>query len=77
MGPYTGTTPYTVAIPKGKDYPVEVTHDSTTRVMALQRSFDAIGLINIFFWPGFIVDAVTGAITEYDPASYHVDFATG
>ena len=76
MGPYTGTTPYTVALPKGKDYPVEVTLDSQKRVIALQRSFDAIGIINILFWPGFIVDAVTGAITKYDPATYHVDFDT-
>lgn len=28
-------------------------------------SFNAITLVNVLFWPGFIVDAVTGSIKEY------------
>ncbi len=29
------------------------------------ESFDKIGLVNILFWPGFIVDGVSGAMHEY------------
>lgn len=28
-------------------------------------SFDAITLVNVVFWPGFIVDAVTGSMNKY------------
>ena len=77
MGPYDGTTPFMVTIPKGKDYLIEVTRDSQRRVVSLERRFDPIGFINILFLPGFIVDAVTGAMLEYDPAIYHVDFEAG
>ncbi len=70
----SGTTPAILQVPKGKDYPIEVTHGTDTRVLPLQRTFDAISVLNIFFWPGFIVDAVTGAITKYDPDTYSVDF---
>ena len=76
MGPYDGTTPFVVTIPKGKDYVIEVTKDSQRRAVALQRRFDPIGFINILFWPGFIIDAVSGAMMEYDPANYHVNFET-
>jgi hypothetical protein len=29
------------------------------------QSFNAVSIVNVLFWPGFIVDAATGAITEY------------
>ena len=73
----SGTTPAVLQVPKGKDYSVEVTHGTDTRVLPLQRTFDAVSILNIFFWPGFIVDAVTGAITKYDPDTYSVDFTEG
>lgn len=28
-------------------------------------SFNAVTLVNVLFWPGFIVDAVSGAIKDY------------
>ncbi|MCH2037017.1 MAG: hypothetical protein MK137_00290 [Rickettsiales bacterium] len=28
-------------------------------------SFNAISIVNVIFWPGFIVDAVTGSIHKY------------
>ena len=77
MGPYDGTTPFVITMPKGKDYLIEVTQDSERRVVSLERHFDSIGFINILFWPGFIIDAVSGAMLEYDPAVYHVDFEAG
>ena len=74
IGLQSGKTPVTLQVPKGKDYPVEVTYESKKKVLGLTRTFDAIGLINILFWPGFIVDAVSGAITKYDPDTFMVDF---
>jgi len=73
VGPFTGTTPFSIVMPKGKDYPIEFSkggyHRTTT---AMQKSFDGIGAINILFWPGFIVDLATGAMFKYDPDRYSV-----
>lgn len=74
LGFQSGKTPVTFRIPKGKDYPIEVTYESKKKLLSLTRTFDAISIINILFWPGFIVDAVTGAITKYDPDTFMVDF---
>lgn len=40
------------------------------RSFVLQSTFNAVSLVNVFFWPGFIVDALTGSITKYDPKTY-------
>ena len=29
------------------------------------KSFDAISIVNVLFWPGFIVDSLSGAIQKY------------
>jgi len=79
IGHQTGTTPATLHIPKGKDYTVEISQGSDKRVVALNRNLDPMTLLNIIppLWPGFIVDAVTGAITKYDPDVISIDFRTG
>ena len=38
-----------------------------------EQSFNKISLINLLFWPGFIVDAATGAINKADPKEYTVN----
>ena len=45
-------------------------------MVALTRSIDPVTLLNIIppLWPGFIVDAVTGALTRYEPDVIMVDF---
>ena len=40
------------------------------RNFALQSSFNTVSLINILFWPGFIVDVATGSIMKYSPTTY-------
>ncbi|UCC29687.1 MAG: PEGA domain-containing protein [Phycisphaerales bacterium] len=79
IGHQTGTTPVTLHVPKGKDFPVEISQGPDKRVVALSRNLDPITLLNIIppLWPGFIVDAVTGAITKYDPNVISIDFRTG
>lgn len=35
----------------------------------VNTSFQTIGLLNLFFWPGFIVDAATGNTMKVSPES--------
>lgn len=76
IGEQSGMTPVTLQVPKGKNYPVEVTRGRQRRVVSLNRELDPYTLLNIIppFWPGFIVDAASGAISHYDPTVIFVDF---
>ncbi len=76
IGEYTGTTPVTLRIPKGHDYRVEVSRGADKRMVTLNRNLDPVALLNLIppMWPGFIIDAMTGAITKYDAAIVSVDF---
>ena len=74
MGPYSGVTPYTVAIPRGKSYIMNVEHDGWKQSNVLHRKLDALFFVNILWWPGLIVDLVTGKSIKYDPTIYRFDF---
>ncbi len=76
VGHQTGITPVTFRVSKGKDYTVEFSHVSGRRIMPLERSVDRMTLLNLIppLWPGFLVDALTGAFTHYDPDVIYVDF---
>lgn len=39
--------------------------------MAVGDSFNALTIVNVLFWPGFIVDAVSGAYKKY-PSHYMI-----
>jgi hypothetical protein len=71
-----GTTPATVPLSRpglGGGKTVTLRLDGyADRSFALQSTFNAVSLVNLLFWPGFIVDALTGAITRYDPSAYSV-----
>ncbi len=42
----------------------------------VQTSFQAVGLLNLFvFWPGFIIDAVTGDMMKVTTTNIHVPLA--
>jgi hypothetical protein len=72
IGPYQGITPYTITMPKGKDYPIEYSMAGyQTATTGLQKSFDGIGALNILFFPGFIIDLATGAMFKYEPDHYN------
>lgn len=77
IGHQTGRTPVTMTIPKGKDYEVVVSVVGRKRVIPLTRTFDTIGFLNVLFFPGFIVDAATGALMKYEPSFVRVEFASG
>jgi len=76
VGYQTATTPATLSVQKGKSYPVEVAYGPDKRILPLARNVDPMTLLNIIppLWPGFIVDAVTGALTKYEPEVISVDF---
>ena len=40
--------------------------------MAVGDSFNALTVVNVLFWPGFIVDAVSGAYKKY-PSHYQIN----
>lgn len=74
IGDLSSTTPCILAVRKGRRLDVVVTHNSETKTVPLSRRFDAVSLLNIFVWPGFIVDAISGSIVKYHPKMIHVDF---
>jgi hypothetical protein len=76
FGNLTGTTPVTFTVDKGQQCAMEVSHAPGTRVVQLKRTFDPATLLNLIppFWPGFIVDAWTGAMSKYNPEVVSVDF---
>ncbi|TWI74424.1 PEGA domain-containing protein [Desulfobotulus alkaliphilus] len=70
-----GRTPVTVPVKK-RSTPPQVQYkleEYESRHVFLQNSFDAVGILNIFIWPGFIVDAVTGSMWKYDRYVYEVE----
>lgn len=76
VGHQTGMTPVTFKIPKGKDFPIEVSHYSEKRIIHLQRRIDHKTFFNAIppLWPGFVIDAATGSMMKYDPDVIMVDF---
>ncbi len=75
-GHQSGTTPLMLQVPKGRDDPIEVTFGRNRQVIVLSRTVDPNTYLNFIppLWPGFIVDAVTGAMTEYEQNDVMVDF---
>jgi hypothetical protein len=69
-----GKTPLTIPVKKKLSAPIiEFKLDGyETKSLALQNAFDPIGVLNIFIWPGFIIDAATGSMMEYDVYNYKV-----
>ena len=74
----SGITPVTLYINKNANDPIVVSHGPDRRVLSLQRSLDPMTLLNVVppLWPGFFVDASTGALRRYDPDVIRVDFRT-
>jgi len=76
MGPYEGTTPYTVSVPRGKSYTIQATYGGERQTQNLEKSIEPLWFVNILFWPGLIVDLATGKMWQYDPTTYNFNFAS-
>lgn len=77
-GDQSGTTPMVLYVPKGKAEHIEVTFGRNRQVITLNRTVDRNTYLNLIppLWPGFLVDAMTGAMIKYDPDEVFVDFKT-
>lgn len=74
IGPYEGTTPYTVSLPRGKDYVINASYKGNSETMNLNKSIEPVYWVNILFWPGLIIDLATGKMYRYEPTHYDFDF---
>ena len=74
-GARVGKTPVTIPI-KRSITPPQVRlklADHEPQAILLQNTFNAVALLDILFWPGFIVDAATGSLMKYDMVSYEAE----
>ena len=71
-----GTTPVTFMAKKGYETPLTITQGSDQRLVRIERKIDPATWLNLIppLWPGFIVDAVTGAMMKYDAEVINMDF---
>lgn len=71
-----GTTPATIEVDRpgleDTDVTVELEGYDPLR-FELDKEFNNVAILNVLFWPGFLVDALTGALTKYDKKSYNID----
>ncbi|MFH1717860.1 MAG: PEGA domain-containing protein [Planctomycetota bacterium] len=74
IGPYEGKTPYTVSIPRGKDYIITASYQGKNDTVNLNKSIEPVYWVNILFWPGLIIDVATGKMFRYEPTHYDFDF---
>jgi uncharacterized protein YceK len=72
-----GVTPATITLPSyiygGKSVQVRKAGYEDQAIM-VNTKFQPIGLFNIIFWPGFIVDAATGSIVKIDPSDLNLEY---
>lgn len=74
-GNSVGRTPVTVPIKRTLTPPqVQLKLDGyESRNVMVQNSFNGVSVLNIFFWPGFIIDAATGTLMKYDITTYNTE----
>lgn len=70
-----GRTPLDLSLKKGfKGQTVVLKKEGyENKIFEPETTFDAVSIINILFWPGFIIDAATGAMMKYDPKAYELE----
>ncbi len=72
-----GTTPTVVRLPSyiygGKEITVKK-EGFEAQTQTVNSKFQPVGLLNILFWPGFIIDAATGNTVKIDPAQQNLHY---
>lgn len=79
-GILVGETPTTVEVDRPGLEEMEVAiqlEGYEPRYFELDKEFNQTAILNIFFWPGFVIDALTGALFKYDKTVYTVDLEDG
>lgn len=73
-----GVTPTTITLPNdiygGKVVSVKKP-GYQEQVKTVNTKFQNVALLDVFFWPSFIVDGATGNIVKIDPASRQLDYS--
>lgn len=74
-GAKVGKTPVTVPVKRNLSAPqVRIEKEGyDSNHVVLQNEFNMASLWNIFVWPGFIVDAASGALMKYPVTQYDSD----
>lgn len=66
-----GVAQYT--LPRGRSALITASQKGCqNRTIETNKSITPTTWLNIFFWPGFIIDVATGAIQRADPTAYTV-----
>ena len=70
-----GNTPLVVNLKRSLSKPmVTISRKGfESKTIQMQTSFDWVSIVNILFWPGFLIDLATGAIVDYDPPFYNIE----
>lgn len=79
-GIMVGTTPVTIPVdrPGLDDTRVTVELEGyEPRTFELDKEFNMVSVLNVFVWPGFVVDALTGALFKYDRTNYTMNLQNG
>lgn len=72
-GDYIGNGTVQYSVPRGKTVSISAKKEGCVqKFMQSDRSVNGLTWLNLLFWPGFIVDAATGAIQKTDPTFYTV-----
>ncbi|WP_316824340.1 PEGA domain-containing protein [Pedobacter miscanthi] len=73
-GVKAGVTPLAVTLKKGfTGQTISLKLDGyDPKTFQPQTTFNAVSVVNLLFFPGFIVDAATGAMMKYDPKVYEI-----
>ena len=74
-GATVGRTPITIPLKRSLSAPqVQLKLDGyDTKYIMVQNSFNTIAILDVLFWPGFIVDAATGSLMKYDVVNYEAE----
>jgi hypothetical protein len=70
-----GITPAVITLPTyiygGKSVTLKK-HGYQDQTFMVNSKFQPIALLDILFWPTFVIDAATGNIVKIDPANLHI-----
>lgn len=70
-----GTTPTEVSLKKGFDGQTILLSKEgyEKKYVRPEINFEAVSIVNVFFWPGFVVDALSGAMMRYPNKGINVN----
>ena len=74
-GMNVGRTPVTIPVKRSLSTPqVRLSLDGyESQFVMLSNTFNEVAILNVFFWPGFIVDAATGSLMKYSIRHYDLE----